>query len=86
MVDMFGTSDLQLTTDGRDVVRGIEGFHSRAFGDFEDLFGLVTPDIESIVGIKKGSTVSQRGDTRKRKQAAILEYVAAIRFSRAILG
>lgn len=86
MVDMFGTSDLALSPDGQRVVSGVEGFHSRAFGPFEDLFGLVTPDIENIVGIKRGTTVAQRGDTRKRKQDAVKDLVAALQFSRAILG
>jgi len=86
MVDMFGTSDLALSPDGRKVVSGVEGFHSRAFGPYEDLFGLVTPEIEGIVGIKKGSAAAQRGDTRKRKQQAVQEYVAALQYARAILG
>ena len=36
IVDMFGTSNLEIDDDG-EVVRGVEGFHSRAFGDFDDL-------------------------------------------------
>lgn len=36
MIDMFGTSNLEIDDDG-EVVRGVEGFHSRAFGDFDDL-------------------------------------------------
>ena len=47
MLDMFGTSDLQFTSDGTKVVKGVEGFHSRAFGNYADLFGLVPPDIEA---------------------------------------
>ena len=86
MLDMFGSADLELDVEGKEVVRGIEGFHSRAFGPFNDLFGLVTNDIESIVGIKKGSAQAQKADTRKRKYEKVLEYVSAIRLSRAILG
>lgn len=86
MVDLFGTSDLQLNETGETVLQGIEGFHSRAFGPFENVFGLVGPDLEDIVGIKRGSTVAQRGDTRLRKLEKVQQYVAALNFSRAILG
>jgi len=86
MVDMFGTSDLEFTPNGQAVVTGFEGFHSRAFGPYDDLFGLVGPDIENILGIKKGSVVAQRGDTRKRKQEQVSQYISALKFSRAILG
>jgi hypothetical protein len=86
MVDLFGTSDLTLDENGHQAIQGIEGFHSRAFGGFEDLFGLVTPDIENITGIKRGSTVAQRGDVRLRKQRAVQEYVSSLQFARAILG
>lgn len=86
MYDLFGSSDLTLDADGINVVKGIEGFHSRAFGPYNDLFGLVTPQISSITGIQKGSTASQRSDTRERKQRAVLQYVGQLQFSRAILG
>jgi hypothetical protein len=86
MVDLFGSSDLQLSADGHVVVQGIEGFHSRAFGSYNDLFGLITSDLDSIVGIKRGSTAAQRADTRKRKQDAVKAYVAALQYARAILG
>ena len=86
MVDIFGTSDLQLSEDGTEVVQGIEGFHSRAFGPFENLFGLVTSDIEDVVGIKRGSPQAAKGDKRKAKQDAVKAYVTALMFSRAILG
>jgi hypothetical protein len=86
LVDLFGSSDLVLDQTGQHVVQGIEGFHSRAFGPYSDLFGLVTPDIENILGIKRGSTTAQKGDTRGRKQKAVADYVAALQFARAILG
>jgi len=86
MLDMFGSSDLQLDVTGRDVVQGVEGFHSRAFGPYEDLFALVTSDIESVVGIKRGTPIAQRADTRKRKYMAVLAYTAQLRLSKAILG
>jgi hypothetical protein len=86
MVDLFGTSDLALSADGSEVVSGIEGFHSRAFGPFSDLFGLVTPEIESVVGIERGSRAALHGDTRKMKQEAVKDFVSALGFARAILG
>jgi len=86
MVDMFGTSDLMLSEDGETVLQGIEGFHSRAFGPYEDLFGLVTGDIETVLGLGRASRGAKQGDTRKRKRDAVLEYVAALQFARAVLG
>jgi len=97
MVDMFGTTNLTLDTSGHEAIEGIEGFHSRAFGPYEDLFGIVPPEIDDIVGIKRKKTLtgmpgssfseaSSRADVRKRRQDAVKEYVAALKFSRAILG
>jgi len=76
MVDMFGSSDLKLSEDGQSVVQGVEGFHSRAFGDFDDLFSLVTPEIETALGVSRGSAAASRLDTRKRKRDAVREYLA----------
>lgn len=86
IVDMFGTSDLTLSPDGSQVLRGFEGFHSRAFGQYNDLFGLVTPDIENVLGIKRGATAAQKADTRKRKQDLVLDYMTGLNTSRAIIG
>lgn len=85
MVDIFGTSDLKFTQDGSRVVSGIEGFHSRAFGPYENLFGLADPQIEDIIGIKDEFN-NRKVDTRLRKYKAVQKYVSAIRFSRALLG
>jgi hypothetical protein len=86
MVDMFGTGDLQLSSDGSSVVQGIEGFHSRAFGPFNDLFGLVTPEIEEVTGIKRGTNGAQKTDTRKQKQDAVRDFLAGLGIGRGILG
>jgi hypothetical protein len=86
MVDMFGTSDLEFNQDGSKVVSGLEGFHSRAFGPFENLHGLADPEIESIIGIGVNDINNRKVDTRLRKYKAVQKYVSAIRFSRAILG
>lgn len=86
MVDMFGTSDLEFTSDGSKVVTGIEGFHSKAFGPYENLHGLADPEIENIIGIGRKDVNNRKVDTRLRKYKAVQKYVSAIRFSRAILG
>lgn len=86
MVDMFGTTNLTLSTDGLRVLSGFEGFHSRSFGPYEDLFGLVSPEIENILGVKRGETAAQKLDTRKRKQEAVLDYVTALNLSRSVVG
>lgn len=84
--DMFGSSDLEMSADGLQVIKGIEGFHSRAFGPYEDLFGLVPPEIEDIINIGVANKVRKTNDTRKRKYEAVQAYVAALQFSRAIVG
>lgn len=86
MIDMFGTTDLELSASGETVEKGVEGFHSRAFGSQGDLFGLTGPDIEDILGIKRGTAQAQRADTRARKRAAVQEYLSVLRGSVAILG
>lgn len=43
MVDLFGTANLEISDTG-EVLRGREGFHSRAFGDYDDLRQLVLND------------------------------------------
>lgn len=86
MLDMFGTFDLEFTSNGERVLNGTEGFHSKAFGPYDNLFGLVGPQVEDILGIKKGDQAAQKADTRKEKLRRVQEYVAALRFSRAILG
>lgn len=86
MLDMFGSSDLQLDERGEKVVSGVEGFHSRAFGPHENLFGLLTSDIEEVMGITRDTATAAKIDVRMRRHKAVLDYVAAIRLSRAILG
>ena len=86
MVDMFGSNDLELSEDGSKVIKGVEGFHSRAFGPYNDLFGLVTPEIEQVVGVRRGSHMARRGDTRQAKRDAVLDFVEALLSSRAVLG
>lgn len=84
--DLFGSSDLTFSADGLEVTKGIEGFHSRAFGPYDDLFGLVPPEVESVLDVKASSAGAKNYDTRKRKWTAVQDYVAGLRFSRAVAG
>lgn len=86
LLDIFGTSDLQYSGDGRTVVQGYEGFHSRAVGPYEDLFGLVDEEVESLIGVKRGSTAAQDLDIRKARREKVESYLASLLFGNAILG
>jgi len=86
MADIFGSTDLAYDVDGQNVVAGVEGFHSKAFGPYENMFGLVGPEIKSILGIKPDDLAAQSVDTRKRKQDQVNQYASALLFSRGILG
>jgi hypothetical protein len=84
--DMFGSSDLTLSKDGIEVLKGVEGFHSRAFGPYEDLFGLVPPEIEDVLDMGRSSKQAKKNDTRKRKYDKVMAYVSVLKYSRAIVG
>jgi hypothetical protein len=86
MLDMFGTSDLTYDADGLNIVQGFEGFHSRAFGPYEDLFGLVDADIEDVLGVKRGDTAAHNVDVRKARRERVEQYVTALLFGNALLG
>ena len=86
MVDMFGTSDLEFSETGESVVTGIEGFHSRAFGPYENIFGLAGAELDTIIGIDRSNPAHVRADTRKRKLEAVQKYISVLKTSRAILG
>jgi hypothetical protein len=77
--DVFGTSDLRLDVRGIDVEQGVEGFHSRAFGPYDDLFGLVTPEVTEVLGAKKSDQARKEGDIRGVKHRAVLDYVEAVK-------
>ena len=92
--DILGTDDLEID-DGGNVVQGIEGFHSRAFGDYDDLRLLVSSDGVSgqsrvlglrIDGTEAEAAISARLDTRKEKRAKVLKYLHSLLASRGILG
>jgi hypothetical protein len=86
MIDIFGTSDLEFSDDGSEVTRGIEGFHSRAFGPYDDLFSMVGPDLLNIAGVKKDTPIAQRADVRGRRYRLVQQYVAVLKYGRGILG
>lgn len=73
MVDMFGTANLEITDEG-EVVRGVEGFHSRAFGDFDDLRQLVGPGDngrpQTVLGLTTRDS-DESGDDRAERDEAI---------------
>jgi len=86
MLDIFGSHDLEYSPGGEEVTSGTEGFHSRSFGPYNNLFGLVSPEIEDVLGFRRGSTTAQKADTRARKLEAVLSFASQLSFSRAILG
>lgn len=86
MLDIFGTTDLTYDASGENVIAGFEGFHSRAIGPYENLFGLVSADLEDVVGVKRGSTAAAQVDTRLAKREQVEKYVAQLLFSNAVLG
>jgi hypothetical protein len=68
-------------------VTGKEGFHSRAFGDVEDLFGLVSPTVKRVLGLSnKKRKVAAKMDVRKRRREVVRLYVAELTGSRGLLG
>jgi hypothetical protein len=59
--------------------KGKEGFHSRAFGDEDNLIGLANKKVRSILGLKKSdSDIADKLDTRKEKRGRVLNYVERI--------
>jgi hypothetical protein len=68
-------------------VNGKEGFHSRAFGDVEDLFGLVSPTVKRVLGLSsKKRKVAAKMDVRKRRREVVRLYVAELTGSRGLIG
>lgn len=73
MVDLLGTANLEINDRG-DVVRGREGFHSRAFGDYDDLRQLVN-NVEgrpqTILGLSTRDPDETGDDATSSRDAAI---------------
>lgn len=70
------------------VVVGKEGFHSRAFGDKSDLFGLVNPEVRNILGLskEKNPATAERMDVRGIKREVVWAYVQELTESKGLLG
>lgn len=99
MLDLFGSANLEINDKG-EVVRGIEGFHSRAYGDYDDLRQLVSPGDgnrpRTIIGLQTEDTDSDRSrrdqamaarmDTRKEKREKVLRYMQALLNSEGLVG
>ena len=86
MVDLFGSADLVINADSGAVTQGVEGFHSRAFGPYNNIFNLVTPQIQSILGINRQSASAGTTDVRGPRFAAVADYIGALTFSTGLLG
>ncbi len=68
-------------------VKGKEGFHSRAFGDKADLFGLVNPTVKRVLGLSRSrKKIASRLDVRARRRAVVRSYVAELLGSGGLLG
>lgn len=66
---------------------GTEGFHSRAFGDVEDLFGLVSPTVTRVLKLSSNRRkVAARLDVRKRRREVVRSYVAELTHSKGLIG
>lgn len=86
-------SDLSLVekrVEGEYVVSGKEGFHSRAFGDVADLFGLVDPKVRKVLGLsgknEKQHATAKKLDVRARRRQAVWDYIDELSNSRGLLG
>ena len=91
MIEILGTSDLTIVEDTNNnsiVINGTEGFHSRAFADQEDLFGLVNPQVKRVLGLGKNAdpAAARRLDVRKLRRDAVRDYVDELTNSRGLLG
>ena len=76
MVDLFGTANLEITDQG-EVVRGVEGFHSRAFGDFDDLRQIIGPGDGSRPRTILGLAVDNPDESSDDARAAAAAPIAA---------
>lgn len=69
------------------VGEGTEGFHSRAFSDEDNLFGLVTPEVTKVMGLARtDEKMLAKLDTRKEKREAVRNYVTSLTRARGQRG
>lgn len=100
MVDIFGTANLEIDDDG-EVVRGVEGFHSRAFGDFDDLrqltrtvdgdrvatiLGLTTTDADETDDPAASDRASRDTERARRLDTRKEKRLAVLRYVQAVLA
>lgn len=100
MVDIFGTSSLEIDDDG-EVVRGVEGFHSRAFGDFDDLrqltrtvdgdrvatiLGMTTTDADETDDPAAQSRASRDTERARRLDTRKEKRLSVLRYVHAVLA
>lgn len=92
MIDILGTSDLVLEEKpvGSGIVvatRGAEGFHSRSFSDDSNLFGLVSPQVTSVLGLTRANkAVAAKLDIRGLRRMQVRDYIQELTNSRGLLG
>jgi hypothetical protein len=90
MVELLGSESFVLTEDPPDSgtykTSGDEGFHSRAFSDQGDLFGLVNPKVKKVLGLtKEKRETAKRLDVRGMRRKVIREYADELS-TRGLLG
>jgi len=92
MAQILGSTDFTVTEDpagsGNYTTTGTEGFHSRAFGDVADLFGLVDAKVKKVLGLSKDKSqaTAKKLDVRQRRRQAVWAYVSEITDYKALLG
>lgn len=91
MTEILGSADFTITENppgsGTFETTGEEGFHSRAFGDDSDLFGLVNPKVTSVLGLtREKREAAIKLDVRARRREAVWDYVNELTNSRGLLG
>lgn len=90
MPEILGSSDYFVfeNADGTYDSFGDEGFHSRAFGDVSDLFGLVDPQVKAVLGLSKDKkhATAKKLDMRGKKREVIWGYMLELTNSRGLLG
>ena len=66
---------------------GEEGFHSRAFSDESNLFGLVDAKVTSVLGLsKQNQGVAAKLDVRGLRRQQVRDYVNELTNSKGLLG
>jgi hypothetical protein len=87
--ELLGSLDFTMPLSDGTMGRGVEGFHSRAFGNVADLRGLVNLQVKSVLGLnvnnEKSHATLMRLDTRQRKWEAVMAYSEEL-LSRGLLG